>query len=31
MEDTKDLFSSVECTWLEGPIAVPVGEGVFNR
>merc|ERR1711879_166371 len=31
MEDTKDLFPGMECTWLEGPIAVPVGEGVLGR
>ena len=31
MQDTKDLFPGTECTWLEGPIAVPVGEGVLGR
>lgn len=31
MEDTKDLFPGMEMTWLEGPIAVPVGEGVLGR
>ena len=31
MEDTKDLFPGMEMTWLEGPIAVPVGEGVLGK
>merc|ERR1712156_754500 len=31
LEDTKDLFPGMEMTWLEGPIAVPVGEGVLGR
>merc|ERR1719326_2269125 len=31
MEDTNDLFPGMECTWLEGPISVPVGEGVLGR
>merc|ERR1719479_292834 len=31
MEDTKDLFPGMECTWLEGPIAVPVGDGTLGR
>jgi len=31
MEDTKDLFPGMECTWLHGYIKVPVGEGVLGR
>jgi len=31
LEDTKDLFPAMEMTWLEGPIQVPVGDGVLGR
>jgi ATP synthase F1 beta subunit len=31
LEDTKDLFPGMEVTWLEGPISVPVGDGVLGR
>jgi len=31
MENTTDLFPSMELTWLEGPIKVPVGEAVLGR
>jgi len=31
LEDTKDLFPGMEMTWLEGPIRIPVGDGVLGR
>jgi len=31
MEGTNDLFPSMELTWLEGPIRVPVGDAVLGR
>merc|ERR1719188_2358831 len=31
LEDTKDLFPGMEMSWLEGPIRIPVGDGVLGR